>query len=163
LSEAKDFIRILYQDEPAKRFGILASSKDTCLPKYGILNGFQDTKRIKYARWYNNPTGEIGSSNNLEDVVTEFGCQGLEVDCALVAWGNDLLWDGSDWEMRKIRPKFKQHDPLSLRKNSYRVLLTRSRDEMIIFVPPEERFDKTELALLAAGARVMQYELKSAI
>ena len=163
LSEAKEFIRILYQDEPAKRFGILASSKDTCLPDYGILNGFQDTKRIKYARWYNNPTGEIGSSNNLDDVVTEFGCQGLEVDCALVAWGNDLLWDGSDWQMRKLRPKFKQHDPLSLRKNSYRVLLTRSRDEMIIFLPPEERFDKTEHALLAAGARMMQFELKSAI
>jgi len=163
LEEAKNFIRILYQDEPAKRFGILASSKDTCLPNYGILNGFQDTKRVRYARWYNNPTGEVGSSNNLDDVVTEFGCQGLEVDCALVAWGNDLLWDGSDWQMRKIRPKFKQHDPLFLRKNSYRVLLTRSRDEMVIFLPPEERFDKTEMVLLAAGARIMQFELKSAI
>jgi hypothetical protein len=163
LEEARKFIRTLYQDEPGKRYGILASSKDTCLPNYGILNGFQDTKRIKYARWYNNTLGEIGSSNNLEDVVTEFGCQGLEVDCALVAWGSDLLWDGSSWQMRKLRPKFKQHDPLALRKNSYRVLLTRSRDEMIIFLPPEERFDKTELVLLAAGARLMEFELDTAI
>ena len=163
LEEARKFIRTLYQDEPGKRYGILASSKDTCLPNYGILNGFQDTKRIKYARWYNNTLGEIGSSNNLEDVVTEFGCQGLEVDCALVAWGSDLLWDGSSWQMRKLRPKFKQHDPLTLRKNSYRVLLTRSRDEMIIFLPPEERFDKTELVLLAAGARLMEFELDTAI
>lgn len=163
LEEARKFIRTLYQDEPGKRYGILASSKDTCLPNYGILNGFQDTKRIKYARWYNNTLGEIGSSNNLEDVVTEFGCQGLEVDCALVAWGSDLLWDGSSWQMRKLRPKFKQHDPLTLRKNSYRVLLTRSRDGMIIFLPPEERFDKTELVLLAAGARLMEFELDTAI
>lgn len=163
LEEARKFIRTLYQDEPGKRYGILASSKDTCLPNYGILNGFQDTKRIKYARWYNNKLGEIGSSNNLEDVVTEFGCQGLEVDCALVAWGSDLLWDGSSWQMRKLRPKFKQHDPLTLRKNSYRVLLTRSRDGMIIFLPPEERFDKTELVLLAAGARLMEFELDTAI
>ena len=163
LEEARKFIRTLYQDEPGKRYGILASSKDTCLPNYGILNGFQDTKRIKYARWYNNTLGEVGSSNNLEDVVTEFGCQGLEVDCALVAWGSDLLWDGSSWQMRKLRPKFKQHDPLTLRKNSYRVLLTRSRDEMIIFLPPEERFDKTELVLLAAGARLMEFELDTAI
>jgi hypothetical protein len=163
LEEARKFIRTLYQDEPGKRYGILASSKDTCLPNYGILNGFQDTKRIKYARWYNNTLGEVGSSNNLEDVVTEFGCQGLEVDCALVAWGSDLLWDGSSWQMRKLRPKFKQHDPLTLRKNSYRVLLTRSRDEMIIFLPPEERFDKTELVLLAAGARLMDFELDTAI
>jgi Uncharacterized conserved protein (DUF2075) len=163
LDEAREFIRLLYSDEPGKRYGILASSKDTCLPTYGIMNGFQDTQRIKYARWYNNPAGEEGSSNNLQDVVTEFGCQGLEVDCALVAWGNDLLWDGNNWQMRKLRPKFKQHDPLGLRKNSYRVLLTRSRDEMVIFVPPEERFDSTEMALLAAGARVLQFELQAAI
>ena len=163
LDEARRFIRLLYTDDPGKRYGILASSKDTSLPKYGILNGFQDTKRIKYARWYNNKTGEEGSSNNLEDVVTEFGCQGLEVDCALIAWGNDLLWDGSNWEMRKLRPKYKQHDPLGLRKNSYRVLLTRSRDEMVIFIPPEERFDSTEMALLAAGARVLQFELQAVI
>ena len=163
LDEAKKFIRDLYDGETGKRFGILASSKDTSLPEYGILNGFQDTKRIKYAQWYNNELGEKGSSNNLEDVVTEFGCQGLEVDCALVAWGNDFLWDGKTWQMRKLRPKFKQHDPHSLRKNSYRVLLTRSRDEMVIFVPPEERFDSTETALLAAGARILQSKLDIAI
>lgn len=163
LEEAKSFIKLLYEDEPEKRFGILASSKDTSLPKHGIFNGFQDTKRIKYGRWYNSPTGENGSSNNLQDVVTEFGCQGLEVDCALVAWGNDLLWDGTSWQMRKLRPKYKQHDPLGLRKNSYRVLLTRSRDEMVIFIPPEERFDSTEMALLAAGVRVLQFELQAVI
>jgi hypothetical protein len=163
LEEAKRFISLLYAEEPGKRYGILASSKDTSLPKYGILNGFQDTKRVKYARWYNNQKGSEGSSNNLQDVVTEFGCQGLEVDCALVAWGNDLLWNGKDWQMRKLRPRFKQHDPLGLRKNSYRVLLTRSRDEMVIFIPPEERFDSIEMALLAAGARVLQFELQAVI
>lgn len=163
LEEARNFIRTLYIGEPTKRYGILASSKDTCLPNYGILNGFQDTKRIKYAKWYNNQTGEDGSSNNLKDVVTEFGCQGLEVDCALVAWGNDLLWDGNTWQMRKLRPKFKQHNPLGLRKNSYRVLLTRSRDEMIIFIPPEEKFATTEVALLASGARLLMFDLQQAI
>lgn len=163
LDEAKKFIQMLYQEDPEKRYGILASSKDTCLPNYGILNGFQDTKKIKYAKWYNNPAGEAGSSNNLEDVVTEFGCQGLEVDCALVAWGNDLLWDGTSWQMRRLRPKFKQHDPLALRKNSYRVLLTRSRDEIVIFLPPEDRFRQTEMVLLAAGARLMQFDLDFAI
>ena len=163
LDEARDFINLLYCEEPDKRFGLLASSKDTCLPKYGILNGFHDTKRVKYAKWYNNPVGQEGSSNNLKDVVTEFGCQGLEVDCALIAWGNDLLWTGNAWQMRKLRPKFKQHDSLGLRKNSYRVLLTRSRDEMVIFLPPEDLFDSTETALLASGARILQFELKRAI
>jgi len=163
LEEAKSFIRLLYEGEEHKRFGILASSKDTCLPNYGIRNGFQDTKRVNYAKWYNSFAGEEGSSNNLQETITEFGCQGLEVDCALVAWGNDLNWDGKKWEMRKLRPKFKQHNPLELRKNSYRVLLTRSRDEMVIFIPPEDRFDLTEMALLAAGARLLEFELSAAV
>lgn len=163
LLEAKTFIRELYKEEPEKRFGILASSKDTLLPKYGIFNGFQETRRTKYSNWYNNPVGSVGSSNNLEEVVTEFGCQGLELDCALMAWGNDFLWDGTEWQMRKMRPKFKQHDPHLLRKNSYRVLLTRSRDEMVIYLPPEEVFQKTETALLAAGARILQSKIDIAI
>ena len=163
LEEARRFIQTLYSEEPEKRFGILASSKDTSLPKYGIMNGFQDTRKLKHAKWYNSATGEDGSSNNLGDVATEFDCQGLEVDCALVAWGNDLLWNGRDWQMRKIRPKFKQHDPLGLRKNSYRVLLTRSRDQMVIFLPPEDTFDSTEIALLASGVRMLQFELSAAI
>lgn len=163
LDEAKSFVRLLYEGESHKRFGILASSKDTCLPNYGIRNSFQDTKRVNYAKWYNNLEGEEGSSNNLQETITEFGCQGLEVDCAIVAWGNDLNWDGTKWEMRKLRPKFKQHNPLELRKNSYRVLLTRSRDGMVIFLPPEERFDLTEMALLAAGARILQFELTAVI
>lgn len=163
LEEAKSFVRLLYEGEEHKRFGILASSKDTCLPNYGIRNGFQDTKRVNYAKWYNSVAGEDGSSNNLQETITEFGCQGLEVDCALIAWGNDLNWDGTKWVMRKLRPKFKQHNPLELRKNSYRVLLTRSRDEMVIFIPPEDRFDLTEMALLAAGARLLEFELSAAV
>jgi hypothetical protein len=153
LDQAKEFLDVMYESDNTKKYGILASSKDQILPKYGILNGFQDTKRVKYSNWYNNSRGEPGSSNNLMEVVTEFGCQGLEVDCALVAWGNDYLWNGSAWQVRKIRPKFKQHDPHLLRRNSYRVLLTRSRDAMILFVPPESAFDMTEMGLLASGVR----------
>ena len=163
LHEAKTFVQTLYENEPLKRYGILASAKDTLLSKYGVNNGFQDTKRVKYAHWYNHEKGELGSSNNLEHVVTEFGCQGLELDCAIIAWGNDYFWDGTDWKTRKLRPKYKQHNPHSLRKNSYRVLLTRSRDEMLLFIPPEEILDQTETALLASGARVLQTKLELAV
>ncbi len=163
LDQAREFVWTLYKDEPEKRYGILASSKDRILPTYGILNGFQDTKRVKYSNWYNKPLGHDGSSNNLKEVVTEFGCQGLELDCAIVAWGTDFTWDGNEWKMRKLRPKFKQHDPHVLRKNSYRVLLTRSRDEMVIFVPPEDQLEATVIALLAAGANQLTTVLDVAI
>ena len=163
LDLSKEYISNMYQGQEAKRYGLLASSKDKFLPNVGILNGFQDTKLTKYSRWYNNPLGEEGSCCNLVDVVTEFGCQGLELDMALVAWGNDLLWDGREWNMRKMRSRFPQRDPHQLRVNSYRVLLTRSRDGLLIYVPDDVIFNQTEHALLAAGARVLVENLDYAI
>ena len=101
-------------------------------------------------------TSDSKSSNALSQPVTEFGCQGLELDMAIVAWGNDLLWKGDAWELRKMRTRIPQEDPHQLRVNSYRVLLTRSREGLIVFIPPKPEFDKTELALLASGARFLQ-------
>lgn len=110
---------------------------------------------MKKAAWYNKPFGEPGAGSNLDITITEFDCQGLELDMALVAWGNDFLWDGKTWNMGKGRSKYPQRDPHQLRKNSYRVLLTRSRDGVVIFLPPLKDFDQTEHAFLAAGAKLL--------
>jgi len=155
IEDAKEYLTSRFEDEPSKRYGILASSKDQVLPEFGIKNGFQDTKRVKNAKWYNNSYGEEGSCCNFEEAVTEFGCQGLELDMALVAWGNDFLWNGNEWVLRKLRTRIPQLDPHQLRLNSYRVLLTRSREGVVIFIPPKIEFDATEHALLAAGARIL--------
>jgi DUF2075 family protein len=95
----------------------------------------------------------------MQEVVTEFGCQGLELDMAIVAWGNDFMWSGTEWELRKMRTRIPQVDPHQLRLNSYRVLLTRSREGVIIFVPPKPEFDGTTHAVLASGARILQPQL----
>lgn len=153
LDLAKEYLHNRYEGYEEARYGILASAKDKSLPEFGILNGFMDTKKIKYRDWYNNSKGEANSCANLESPMTEFGCQGLELDMAVVAWGDDFLWDGGKWEMRKMRTRFPQKDPHTLRKNSYRVLLTRSRDGLVIFVPPIEKFDFTEMVLLASGTK----------
>ena len=159
LDEAKRYVTNRFEGEASKRYGIVASSKDRVLPQYGIQNGFHETKQVKNAKWYNNNLGEPGSCCNMEEVVTEFGCQGLELDMAIVAWGNDFLWDGSDWQMRKMRTRIPQQDPHQLRLNSYRVLLTRSREGLVIFIPPTAEFDQTEHAFLAAGARILQAQI----
>jgi hypothetical protein len=159
LDEAKKYVTERFKGEENKRYGILASSKDQVLPNYGIQNGFHQTKQVKNAKWYNAKLGEQGSCCNMEDVVTEFGCQGLEVDMAIVAWGNDYTWNGTSWIMRKMRTRIPQLDPHQLRLNSYRVLLTRSREGLIIFIPPIKEFDATENALLAAGARILESSL----
>jgi len=156
LNEAKQYVLNRFNGESSKRYGIIASSKDRILPNYGIKNGFHETKQVKNAKWYNSNLGEQGSCCNMEEVVTEFGCQGLELDMAIVAWGNDYLWDGLNWQMRKMRTRIPQNDPHQLRLNSYRVLLTRSREGIVIFIPQMEEFDQTEHAFLAAGARILE-------
>jgi DUF2075 family protein len=159
LDEAKQYVTTRFVGESSKRFGIIASSKDRILPQYGINNGFHETKQVKNAKWYNNNLGEPGSCCNMQEVVTEFGCQGLELDMAIVAWGNDFQWDGMNWQMRKMRTRIPQLDPHQLRLNSYRVLLTRSREGLIIFIPPVPDFDQTEHAFLASGARILNSQI----
>ena len=159
LDEAKEYVTTRFEGEKSKRYGILASSKDRILPEYGIKNGFQDTKRVKNAKWYNEDLGTKGSCCNMEEAVTEFGCQGLELDMAIVAWGNDFTWTGKSWELRKMRTRSPQVDPHQLRLNSYRVLLTRSREGIIVFIPPITEFDLTEHAFLAGGARILDSEI----
>ena len=106
--------------------------------------------------WYNAPPTDTQSCCQLDTVATEFSSQGLELDCALLAWGSDLLWTCDDWSVEfsgKNRPPLK--DPLTVRKNVYRVLLTRGRDGTVVFLPPDPRMDATAERLLATGMRTL--------
>jgi DUF2075 family protein len=110
---------------------------------------------MNVAKWYNAPASDQKSSNSLNQPVTEFGCQGLELDLPIVCWGDDYLWTGSSWKLKPINRRYPQEDPLTLLRNTYRVLMTRGRDGLVIFLPDEERFNQTEVALLAAGVRLL--------
>lgn len=150
---AKGYLRERYDGAREARYGVLASSKDKWLIDHGVDNSFQTTKRLKVGRWYNTPPGSMDSCCALETVATEFSSQGLELDCALVAWGSDLLWIDGRWSNTHSRGTVTPlRDPLEVRKNVYRVLLTRGRDGTIIFVPRDARLDETFLRLLTCGA-----------
>ena len=152
LDKAKAYLRERYEDASEARYGLLASSKDKWLPNYGVDNTFQTTKRLKVGPWYNSSPTSPDSSCMLETVATEFASQGLELDCALLAWGSDLIWENDNWTHTYgggNRPPLK--DPLTVRKNVYRVLLTRGRDGTVIYVPDDRRMDSTYAQLLKAG------------
>ena len=81
-------------------------------------------------------------NNCLEDTLTEFKVQGLEIDWACVTWDADLrlnkdwtawqhfqLRSGTKWQ--KINKAINQEYQI----NAYRVLLTRARQGMVIVVP----------------------------
>ena len=156
LEEAKAYLRERYADNRDARFGVLASSRDRDLPGFGVLNDFQSTKRVRVGPWYGDDEDAYDSRSCrlLRECVTEFGAQGLELDAALLAWGTDLRLEGGAWSNARAskyqRPGMVK-DPLQLRLNAYRVLLTRGRDACVLFVPPLDCLDETWQYFIDAG------------
>ncbi len=157
LEQAKNHARARYADAPEKTYGLIASSQARNLPEHGIRNDYPATRRVALGPWFVDPADSSRSCRVLRDVATEFGCQGLELDLPIVAWGNDLTWDDKKtaWKVRASRQK-QVRDPETLRLNSYRVLLSRGRDGLVLFVPPDPKMDSTAQALQDAGVRPLE-------
>ncbi|HEY9643476.1 MAG TPA: DNA/RNA helicase domain-containing protein [Coleofasciculaceae cyanobacterium] len=153
LSLAKAYCRDRYADQPEKRYGLIASSRARNLAAQGIPNDFMSTRRVKMGPWYIDPTESPLSCCALTGVATEFGCQGLELDFPIIGWGDDLRWQDDQWITRSRQRNVR--DPLRLRLNSYRVLLTRGRDGFMIFVPPEPKMDGTFEVLRSTGLQLL--------
>ena len=90
----------------------------------------------------------------LDVVATEFSSQELELDAALLAWGSAFIHKNGAWSIRMSRgTRGKLRDPKQLRKNVYRVRLTRGWDGTVVYVPVSPRLDKTWRYLVACGMR----------
>lgn len=126
-----------------ERYGIVASSGGIRLKPFGI----NVKAPIDPKNWFLNGKTDIRSSNFLEDVATEFDIQGLEVDWTCVAWDADLRHDGESWLYKSFRgtawQEVRDKDARLYLKNAYRVLLTRARQGMVIYVPVGNASDAT--------------------
>jgi hypothetical protein len=162
LEAAKTYARTRYRGESEKRFGLIASSHAKNLLAHGVDNGFQATKQVKIASWFNRSPSDASSCCALTVVVTEFQCQGLELDLPIVCWGSDFTWEQNAWKLRPIARKHRQRDPEQVLRNVYRVLLTRGRDGLVVWIPPDNELDSTEVALLAAGVRPLPERMELA-
>ena len=108
----------------------------------------------------------------MEIVASEFKVQGLEIDYAVVCWDADLrrASDGANWDYYNFRGTRwnKRNKPEQRRYllNSYRVLLTRARQGMVIFVPNgvdseedptrnHEYYDDIYIYLVSCGIKVL--------
>ena len=151
LETAKSYCRDKYEDEPNKRYGLIASSRSNILPKYGMNNTFNAT-RVKYGKWFNAPADDPKSCCALKQVVTEFGVQGLELDMPIIGWESDMIWKDHEW--KKFMPNEDENsEKNTYRRNTYRVLLTRGRDGFIVFVPNESKLDPVYNILKEVGIK----------
>ena len=154
IDAAKDYVRTRYADDEDARYGLLASNKDRSLPGFGIRNDYPIQKNLKnhIGPFFVDGPESRRSCRQMDDVATPFECQGLEMDFPIVCWGDDLWWDGVKWTIRDPR-RSQERDPYRLRVNGYRVLMTRGRDGMVIFVPPINLLEQTYDFLLGAGCQ----------
>ena len=141
LSGARAWLRS--QARGTERFGLVASSGAQRLRPEGI----HIKAKIEPANWFLNDSADVRSSYYLEDVASEFAIQGLELDWVGVCWDGDFHYKDGKWVCQAFKgTKWQSVNDESRQlylKNAYRVLLTRARQGMILFVPKGEASDRT--------------------
>lgn len=146
LARAKQWL--LEHARGSDRYGIVAASEAHRLKPYAI-----DVRiEVDPVQWFLNDKRDTRSSYYLEDMATEFQIQGLELDWICVAWDADLRYDGKCWLYHSFRgvkwTMIHKDDRKRYLLNAYRVLLTRARQGMVIFVPPGDQADLTRAPAL---------------
>lgn len=154
LAEARKWLK--NYSEGNRRAGLIASSGADRLRAEGVETPtFTFLGGIDYKRWFLDDRFDYRSSNQLEVALSEFEMQGLEIDVSGLLWGCDLIFKdgkplprklkGGTWE--KISgngdPQAGADDNSMRTINKYRVLLTRFRKAMVIFVPKGDHEDQT--------------------
>jgi len=141
LEAAKEWVRA--KARGTERFGMVASSKAVRLKPHAVDIRVKTDPVV----WFLNDKEDIRSSYYLEDAATEFQVQGLELDWACVTWDGDLRCRNNDWSYHDFRGtrwvNIANEDNRNYLRNAYRVLLTRARQGMVIFVPAGDRRDPT--------------------
>ncbi|MGJ8563111.1 MAG: DUF2075 domain-containing protein [Alphaproteobacteria bacterium] len=126
-----------------ERFGFMASSGAHRLRPEGL----NVRVSIDAVNWFLNGPEDVRSAYYLEEVATEFDVQGLEVDWAGVCWDADLRYVAGAWDMLAFRGTKWQNVNQEARKtyliNAYRVILTRARQGLVIYIPKGDPSDPT--------------------
>lgn len=159
-------------DKNNTRMGMLMSSNAERLRPLGYASSGASKSSSTVASWFLDGDEYVSSSNFLEIALDEFCVQGLELDIDVVMWDGDFRYNDvtNDWDYYKFNGKVwspvtdekitgRERTPEKLEekkdknrmretirfymKNAYRVLLTRARAGMIIFVPEGDSKDQS--------------------
>ena len=126
-----------------ERTGLVASSNAMRLKPAGV----HVKAKIDPPVWFLADKTDVRSSFALEDVATEFDIQGLELDWVGMCWDANFRREGNKWNHYSFRGTRWERviDPIraAYLANAYRVLLTRARQGMVIFIPLGSEIDDT--------------------
>lgn len=137
-------------------------------PKSDPLPQLREAERLLNDRF------DVRSSYYLEEVATQFDIQGLELDWVGICWDTDLRRVDDEWSYHAFRGtrwnQIRNQTNRLYLLNAYRVLLTRARQGIVIFVPegdpndhtrPPAFYDGTYNYLMSCGIPEMESEIKN--
>lgn len=132
----KNYCHTLYEGRDDKRYGCITSSKN---PKQDKKEKDKHKDIDNIARWFNDSPTSTYSCCQMKLARSEFDVEGLELDLPVVGWVDDLRWQNGRWIPYKGKWPYKPGTPeYNYRINAYRVLLTRGRDGVLIYIPKKE-------------------------
>jgi hypothetical protein len=153
LARSLDETRLKLQQQGIgiERCGLVGSSGAARLRAEGLEPNSSFHADYPWEHWYLAEESDVRSSHRCEVFATEFEIQGLELDWIGLCWGGDFVWDPlRGWQLRALRhgnqtkwTAIKNEEKKIYRRNAYRVLLTRARKGMVIFVPRGNANDPT--------------------
>ena len=143
------------------RSGLVSSAYAARLRSDGLENSFDFHQNFEWEHWFldeltcapvGSPQkycGDVRCSSILEVAATQFEIQGLELDWIGLCWGEDLVWSEGSWKTYRFTNKTWRENHNAVKHaymlNGYRVLLTRARQGMIIYVPEPTSEDQSRL------------------
>ncbi|WFD09738.1 DNA/RNA helicase domain-containing protein [Tepidibacter hydrothermalis] len=148
----KAFLNKKVKEQSNITYGILLSSKANSIKAKEYLNnrGFSNyIKNSEAGNWF------LNESKNLQKGASEFVCQGLEIDYPLVCFTGEYYFYKMKWCIDESTfdendNKFKDFE--AIMQNIYRVLLSRSRKGMILYIPETIILDETYELFKEIGA-----------
>jgi hypothetical protein len=160
LNDARTWLAALLRGRT--RAGLVASASANRLRADGLETSFDFHQRFEWEHWFldthdcydtdcdHKYCNDVRASSKLEVAATQFEIQGLELDWIGLCWGEDFTWSGSEWMYRRFndkRWKLLMHDDVRCAYliNGYRVLMTRARQGMVIYIPKPARDEMSRL------------------
>lgn len=129
------------KENPKNHMGIIVSSHLNKNNKkyFGENYGGSYVKAEESYNWY------AKESRKFTRGASEFLVQGIELECPIVAFVGDYYIENGKWVVAKDARTYKEiKDINNIIKNVYRVLLTRSRKELYLYIPNDKEDKKLD-------------------
>ena len=158
----KKFAQELNDEYPEIKYGLFVSNfaeAKILTRKNGWELGFGNRNNTigngRYGPWFDHECKELTKAASV------YANQGLELDYPIVIFGGDYVLGNGKWISRgywynRAKTQRDYENPEQIVENNYRVLLTRARKGMILFIPPDKILDETYQHFVDMGVDILE-------